>query len=280
MIYKRSSVSTELEDYIIQLYVKKKSLDEIVKLTNVNKNTLLNVLDYKNCDFTRDEMTSFKTYGDSILVIADTHIGSKDENFKYIDEAYNTGIKVGVSSCIHLGDIVQGKVWAKGEKPISYQMDYLKNDYPAIDDFNTYLLLGNHDYTVFEYYPEYMEILENVKGLYPLGYKRAYFNWNDYLFGMDHKVNQIKEHIILENVALYFIGHGHGLKVKSETKLKASTLSDDIIDKNSGAYPAFIIAHMNGENFYVDVYDFINNKANLKKENYFNKRLIKSYKVK
>lgn len=280
MIYKRSNIGTDLENYIIQLYSERKSLEEIQKLSNVSINTLINLLGTNNSYFTRDDYTSFKTYGERILIIADTHVGSKYENLKYIDEAYNTGIDLGVSSCIHLGDIIQGKMGFPGEKPLSYQMDYLKNGYPEITDFNTYLLLGNHDYSVFEYYPEYKEILENVKGLYPVGYKLAYFNWNDYLFGMEHKVAQINEPFSLSDVALYFIGHGHELKIKSETKLKAPTLSDDIMNKYNGAYPAFMVAYMIGQEIYVDVYNFENNKAHLKKENYFTKHLIKEYKVK
>ena len=108
MIYKRRNIGTDLENYIIQLYSERKSLEEIQKLSNVSINTLMNLLGTNYSYFTRDDYTSFKTYGERILIIADTHVGSKYENLKYIDEAYNTGIDLGVSSCIHLGDIIQG----------------------------------------------------------------------------------------------------------------------------------------------------------------------------
>ena len=280
MIYKKRSVSSELQRYISQLYIQGRKLDEIEKLTGVSKVVLLQMLNAKSTYYTRDEMTSFKTYGESILIIADTHIGSKKENLNYIDEAYEMGIKQNVSSCIHLGDIIQGK-FNQGDSTLEYQMDILEKRYPEPSEFKTNLLMGNHDYAVFEYYPYYKKLLEEKKNLNVLGYKRAYFNWNDYLFGMDHKVKQVNENLELDDCALYFVGHGHELKIKTPERLKAPTLSDDIINKDNGAYPAFMIATMYDDDYLeVDVYNFENNKAKIKKKSYFEKELKDKYKVK
>ena len=279
MIYKRRDISSELNNNIMQLYINGVSLDDIEKLTGVSKNTLLYVLNPRKFDLKRKEIPTFKTEGEKILVIADTHIGSHWENLKYIDEAYETGIKENVSSCIHLGDIIQGSFNKGLDKPISYQLKTLEKVYPEVSEFETYLLMGNHDYVVFEYDKDAKILLESKKGLHPLGYKRAYFNWNNYLFGMDHKIKQIEDDYVIRDAGLDFIGHGHELKIKSKDKLKAPTLSDDIINKESGAYPAFLIAEMYDNEVFVDVYNFKNNKAKVRKRNYFRKKLLEVNKV-
>lgn len=280
MIYKRRDISSELNNNIMQLYINGVSLNDIEKFTGVSKNTLLYVLNPRKFNLKREEIPTFKTEGEKILVIADTHIGSHWENLNYIDEAYETGIKENVSSCIHLGDIIQGSFNKGLDKPISYQLKTLEKVYPEVEEFETYLLMGNHDYVVFEYDKDAKILLESKKGLHPLGYKRAYFNWNNYLFGMDHKIKQIEDDYVIRDAGLCFIGHGHELKIKSQDKLKAPTLSDNIINKESGAYPAFLIAEMYDNEVFVDVYNFKNNKAKVRKRNYFRRKLLEVNKVK
>ena len=97
---------------------------------------------------------------------------------------------------------------------------------------------------------------------------------------MEHKIKQVTEEILLEDCAEYFVGHGHELKIKTVDRLKAPTLSDDIINKESGAYPAFLIAEMYDNEVFVDVYNFKNNKAKVRKRNYFRRKLLEVNKVK
>ena len=279
MIYLKRNISTSLEDKMIKLYTAGYKLDDIEKITGISKSVLSFYFNTNDSKISLDDLMSFRANGDSILVIADTHIGSEYENLKYIDLAYDMGVAKNVSSCLHLGDIIQGR-FNQSDKSLEYQMEVLEKIYPEPTEFDTNLLMGNHDYAVFEYYPYYKEILENKKGLNPLGYKRVYFSWNDYLFAMDHKVKQISDTFIYDNCAVYFIGHGHELKIKAEDKLKAPTCSDDIMNKQSGSYPAFMIVNMDDNFISTDIYTFENNKAVLSKENYYEKILTKKNKVK
>jgi predicted phosphodiesterase len=279
MIYLKRNISTSLEDKMIKLYTAGYKLDDIEKITGISKSVLSFYFNANESKISLDDLMSFRANGDSILVIADTHIGSEYENLKYIDLAYDMGVAKNVSSCLHLGDIIQGR-FNQSDKTLEYQMEVLEKIYPEPTEFDTNLLMGNHDYAVFEYYPYYKEILENKKGLNPLGYKRVYFSWNDYLFAMDHKVKQISDTFIYDNCAVYFIGHGHELKIKAEDKLKAPTCSDDIMNKQSGSYPAFMIVNMDADYLSTDIYTFENNKAVLSKENYYEKILTKKNKVK
>jgi predicted phosphodiesterase len=279
MIYLKRNISTSLEDKMIKLYTAGYKLDDIEKITGISKSILSFYFNANESKISLDDLMSFRANGKSILVIADTHIGSEYENLKYIDLAYDMGVAKNVSSCLHLGDIIQGR-FNQSDKTLEYQMEVLEKIYPEPTEFDTNLLMGNHDYAVFEYYPYYKEILENKKGLNPLGYKRVYFSWNDYLFAMDHKVKQISDTFIYDNCAVYFIGHGHELKIKAEDKLKAPTCSDDIMNKQSGSYPAFMIVNMDADYLSTDIYTFENNKAVLSKENYYEKILTKKNKVK
>lgn len=279
MIYLKRNISTSLEDKMIKLYTAGYKLDDIEKITGISKSVLSFYFNTNESKISLDDLMSFRANGKSILVIADTHIGSEYENLKYIDLAYDMGVAKNVSSCLHLGDIIQGR-FNQSDKTLEYQMEVLEKIYPEPTEFDTNLLMGNHDYAVFEYYPYYKEILENKKGLNPLGYKRVYFSWNDYLFAMDHKVKQISDTFIYDNCAVYFIGHGHELKIKAEDKLKAPTCSDDIMNKQSGSYPAFMIVNMDDNFISTDIYTFENNKAVLSKESYYEKILTKKNKVK
>ncbi len=290
MIYRVSDLKKEVKEYICKsYYYNNMSIDELCSLIHASRNTIICVLNeyykryYKRelayrevCK--REELPSFKTDAKSILIIADTHIGSRLENLKYIDEAYETGVKLGVDLCLHLGDIIQAEI-NHSDKPIEYQLDILENYYPEPSEFETDVLLGNHDYKIFETNSDAKKVLEAKKQMNVLGYKRAYFDWCNYMFAMEHKVKQLEDELPFDDVALNFTGHGHELKIKSEARLKTPTLSDDIINETNGAYPAFLIANMGDEKVVIDVYNFKDNKAKVRKKNYYTRELIDSYKV-
>lgn len=292
MIYRISELRKEIKEFIYKsYYFDNKSVDELCSLIHASKNTIICVLNEyykKNCKrelqfvkevCKREELPSFKTEAKSILIIADTHIGSRLDNLKYIDQAYETGVKLGVEDCLHLGDIIQAEI-NHSDKSIEYQLNILRDVYPEPSEFITHVLLGNHDYRVFETNPDAKKILESKKQMNILGYKRAYFDWCNYMFAMEHKVKQLNDELPFDDVALNFTGHGHELRLKSDARLKTPTLSDDIINQRNGAYPAFIIANMEDDKTVIDVYNFKDNKAKIRKKNYYTRELIDSYKVK
>lgn len=257
-----------------------KTVNDLSKELNISKNTIISLLNtYYKEEVKREELPSFKTDAKSLLVIADTHIGSKYDNLNYIDEAYNTGLKVGVDACLHLGDIIQANM-SYSDKSIEYQLDAFVNKYPEPDEFVTHVLLGNHDYKLFENDSNAKGILEAKKQMLIYGYKRAYFDWCNYMFAMEHKIKYISEDMPFDDIALNFTGHGHELKLKSEARLKAPTCSDDIMNKNNGAYPGFMIANMDNDEVIIDVYDYKDNKARVRKKEFYVRNLIDSYKVK
>ena len=278
MKFKVSNLDTMTRKAILNEYKTTHNLEEIEKKYDVARNTILAYLTRENIVYPKSDAASFKVDGDKLLIISDTHIGSKNQNQIYIDEAYNMGLKNGVSACIHLGDLIQGE-YNRTDRTVKHQLKYLRDFYPFIREFNTYVLLGNHDYNVFENNIDAKKFLLMLQKFTILGYKKAYFKWNNYLYAMEHKVKQLNDEMYLEDCAADFIGHGHELKIKSESKLKTPTLSDDIINQTNGAVPGFLVANMYGDTLSVDTYEFKDKKAILKKENYFERNLCDAYKV-
>lgn len=279
MIYKMNDLNDKLTQYIMKAYKNNVPLKEIEQTVNIAHNTLTAFLGKQGIYLEREYLPSFEIRGNKILIIADTHIGSRKENFSYIDMAYDKGVAEGVKACLHLGDLVQG-VYDKYYDDINYQIKALDTRFPSVDEFLTYLILGNHDYSVFESNDEAKYVLENKKGLCPLGYKKVYFNWNNYLFDMIHPVKQLRDELPMVDVALHYIGHGHELRIKTPSKLKTPTLSDDIINQTNGAFPGFLIGTLNEDYLSTDVYYFKKGKVKLKKRNYFTKQMLDIYKVK
>lgn len=280
MLHDINGYSEKLRTFILKAYKLGNPVDNIVRITGLKKNIVLTLLDKEGIKFENKELPSFATTGEKVLVIADTHIGSMFENFRYIDEAYEFGLKENVSSCLHLGDIVQG-MYDKTAYGLDMQMRALEDKYPDVDEFLTYLLMGNHDYGVFNDSPEYQKVIRNKKGLVDLGYKKVYFDWNGYLFSMEHKIKQTNIYIPEYDNLLTLVGHGHELKLKSNMRLKNPTLSDDIMNHSVGQEPGFNILRMEDKYVYVDAYKFDEfGKVKVKKRNYYKREKCERYETK
>ena len=274
MKYKIKELNEKLQEYIFKSYDSGKSLDDISNELSISKNTLLSLFYKNNREYNRDECTSFDVNGEKILTIADTHLGSEYENEAYIDLALDTGVKEGVSACLHLGDLVQGII-SRNDKPIDYQLEMVDKCFPKISEFPIYLLLGNHEFIAIENYQYVKEYLESKFNV--VGYKNAYFNWNGYMFAMSHQVRQLDDPVVSAEMAVMLMGHGHEARVKSETKLKAGPLCDQLM--SCKAFSSFMINNINDNEFNTDVYEFVDNKAKLKSRDFFSKELGEYHKV-
>ena len=280
MLHDIKKYSEKLKAYILKAYKLGYSVDVIASITGLKKNIVLTLLDHEGIKFQNSELPSFSTTGDKILVVADTHIGSMYENFGYIDEAYEFGIKENVSSCLHLGDLIQG-MYDKTAYGLDMQMKMIEEKYPEPDEFITYLLMGNHDYGVFNDSPEYQRVINNKKGLVDLGYKKIYFEWNGQLLSMEHKLKRTDIFIPEYDNLLTLVGHGHELKQKSSLRVKGPTLSDDIMNHSIGQEPGFIILEMDDEYVHVDAYRFgEDRKVKVKKKDFFKRKKDIRYETK
>ncbi len=273
-----SILNDELEELILKYRKAGYSLDRIGEELQVYKNTLITYFENKNIVIPRDEYPSFNIKGSKALIISDTHIGSEFQNLKYIDEAYNVGLREGVCACLHAGDLFQGCLFPNDDS-LKKQTETFVNCYPKVNEFKTKVGLGNHDYWYFtklKYLPRELETRDDIE-LY--GYRRVFFEWNNYMFALDHGNKYYKDFVHKESYAFCIAGHGHMLQIHNEgaTKLKVGASCDDI--KKDGAYPGFIIARLEGNILIIDSYCFEDGKAILKQEEYFVKEFNDYHKV-
>ena len=100
------------------------------------------------------------------------------------------------------------------------------------------------------------------------------------MFGMSHKIDKFGNEFSSEDTALDFSGHGHVLKLKSNSSLKVGTLSDNMMPQYKDALPSFLIATLEDDYLCIDAYTFEDNKVKILKKNYLTKEMHEYYKTK
>ena len=275
MIYKLKELDSKMIEYIFKSYDQGMSLSDISTELKIAKNTLLSLYYKYNKYYYREECTSFSLNTDKVLTIADSHVGSIYENESYIYEAFNIAFKKNIKVCLHLGDMIQGVIGVD-DRLIDYQLDKIDKWFPKDDEIGIYLVLGNHEWIAIEKYPYVLQFLESRFRV--MGYKYVYFEWNGYLFAMEHHIKQFSDPMVSEEVAQIIMGHGHELKIKSETKLKAPPLCDQIMS-DKRAFSGFMINEFSDQIFDSEVYSFENNKARVRYNNYATKEINDIYKL-
>lgn len=91
---------------------------------------------------------------EKIMVISDSHIGSKIEQLTFINGLYDLAVKEGIKSVYHCGDITDGYYPHRGEQVYNLcaigfdeQAKRVVKNYPKRDGVTTYFIIGNHDET-------------------------------------------------------------------------------------------------------------------------------------
>ena len=86
-----------------------------------------------------------------LLMISDTHLGSKYDRLDILRYLYDEADKRGVNYILHSGDVTDGKsnrpqhIYDLKETSYDGQRDYVVDKYPK-GDIPTYMIAGNHDY--------------------------------------------------------------------------------------------------------------------------------------
>lgn len=89
-----------------------------------------------------------------LLLISDTHLGSKYDRLDILRYLYQRAADEGIDTVLHVGDLTDGcypnrsnhqyELRAHGADE---QLDYVVNKYPCQDGVKTFFIAGNHDYT-------------------------------------------------------------------------------------------------------------------------------------
>lgn len=95
-----------------------------------------------------------ETTSTDLLLISDTHLGSKCDRLDLINAAYQEAEKRGITTVLHAGDISDGFYPNRAQQLYELRTigadqttDYIVNKYPYIEGINTYFISGNHDFT-------------------------------------------------------------------------------------------------------------------------------------
>lgn len=167
-------------------------------------------------------------------IIADTHIGSKKENWQYIEAAYETFHQEKITSILHLGDIFEGypvhykQNIKEFQKKSFQQIESFTKNYPK--GFQTFGVLGNHDDMLNSVKINLQKEIATARPDFTIvGRSLAYIKCQDKLISLKHPVFKRKNELLnyYGNCYLHLFGHSHLYELERiNAKLKVPTLSD------------------------------------------------------
>ena len=251
-----------MKQKIINMIDNNYSFSDILIENNLQDYELLNIIYYlisKEKNISKESLTkirnifyqnfSFLNLTESkLLIISDTHLGSSNQNIKYIEQAEDIAKKEQVNSIFHLGDIGDGQVDKTMFTTIKDEVEYLLEIYNFFSNYPQYLLGGNHDE---KYQKENYDILKLLKeinaNIIPIGYREAHFRIFNKIIALEHESKSKKQskHIINPNFTI--TGHSHKSRFK-ENEVYVPSLSDVIPNQNlNDIEPGFMILETSKE---------------------------------
>lgn len=214
------------------------------------------------------ELTSEK-----VVIISDTHLGSKGENLEYLRQIKYFLENENISLLFHGGDIGDGLI-NPSRKYNSYnkQLDHICNSYLKFDGIKQYLLGGNHDMEYKKRHRDILRILsKSNKHIYPLGYYKSFFKVYEAIIAFNHM--KMKGDIQLIKPAFTILGHSHRYRYsKGRIFIPPSCL------ENSVCYDPFIPGFLvmqatDKENLQFQMYSYTENGPEmLEEENVYIKK--------
>jgi len=184
------------------------------------------------------ENYSFKDFSEEkIILISDTHIGSKNENLEYLRQVRDFIKQNNFKYLIHAGDLGDGMVnYHRKVSTYPKQLEHILKNYDLGLDIYQYILGGNHDKKYQKRSEDILKLLEeqNPK-IENLGYYQAYFTINGLPISLEHNSHQNQ---IFVKPVFHILGHAHYLNFK-ESSLILPPLCDDFSNKEVRVEPGF-----------------------------------------
>ncbi len=218
------------EEMLIDLKLEGLSFEKILKVSGMDKMMLVKLYEkalynsnIRNSDvwLYRDMMNDYKEnfyfinlFDNKVVFLADTHIGSREENIEYLEQFKDFILKEKISLLFHCGDICDGMVKNRKEQNCSRQIEYILKTYPVFENTSQYLLGGNHDekYKMF-YEIDILTKLSNLSSnIHSLGYSKAYFKVYDKFISLEHNCKM--DSFVDKSPSLRILGHSHRSKFK------------------------------------------------------------------
>lgn len=175
----------------------------------------------QNCTF-----TTLKK--DKVLLVADSHIGSKHENLLYLEQAKYVAKKRKIHKVFHGGDIGDGLIESYPIYKNHYdQIEYVLAAYSFFEDMEQYIMGGNHDRRYRDYGLDLLKLLpELYPNVTPVGYYQSYFKIYNKLISFEHN-SKIRKKNKLIKPEFIISAHSHkGVFKSSEVKLPTASDSN------------------------------------------------------
>ena len=223
-----------------------------------------------------------------ILIMSDTHYGSIFEELRYTYEVFEFAKANGIRIILHGGDIIEGNIKRRRGMSSIKQANYFIERYPYDDGITTHALFGNHDFLAITRNPEVGEVLSSREDVLPLGYKKAYINFNGTIISLQHEIEDYKLCLPPKGEYISFGGHSHFYHVRDKKRWKNEKIYIPALcnDKvylasttpktsfNDANYkPGFLVAEVDDTSINVTNYSFTSNGIVKQKE--FQKTLKK-----
>ena len=190
--------------------------------------------------------------------MADTHIGSKYENFDYIKEAQKFALDNKIHTIFHAGDIIQSTCSNVMEEYRNEedQVEHLVQDFPYDPSIRYIMIFGNHDWHTFANNKKCMDIFSSRKDFYLLGTEFGFINWRGSTICLFHPVKRYPlEMPRVKKIVMTYRGHSHNLQYSGSGTTYVSTLSDDPVSKDT-VMPGFLVSTNDNDYLSVDSYFF------------------------
>lgn len=155
---KETSISSIAENMNISVYEVSGIINELksegFNILHIIRNNEEVALNLGNESLRKQSFIELPINGEfTFLALSDTRLCSYYEQMSILKEIYLRAFKEGALFALHLGDITEGIHTNNYLKDTIFahdtysQKEYVVNNYPYIDDFKTYFIIGDHDET-------------------------------------------------------------------------------------------------------------------------------------
>ncbi len=209
-----------------------------------------------------------------IMLISDTHFGSKYDNILYTYRAIEFAVVQGIKSIYHGGDILHGNPGnSRAKMDCMSQVEFFLEHYPYVKDMITRAIRGNHDYLAIKEKGRIYYDLNSRDDIEILGSKKVFIDWDGMKIGLQHNIEKYK--IGFSGIDFHedfnFKGHSHYFKIREleyQYHTHIPALCDDPtyllakkneIDDPTVFRPGFLIAEKFNDYILVTNYYFNNN---------------------
>lgn len=165
------------------------------------------------------------------LIVSDLHIGLPGDGLHNMEKIYEYAKANNIHVIISIGDFFEGLYQDKPEDVydiLNKQVDRFNKKYPFEKDIVNYILLGNHDYTLYsKCHIDISRLLLERPDVINLGYGIGKLRIGKTLIDLHHDLIYQPMTKSEQDYRLVFKGHSHKFEVSANSIIVPALLSDN-----------------------------------------------------